>query len=1294
MVSGWANSQINRLDTKIDGSGSMVSGWAAYEIDQLYASGNTVSGWANSQINRLDTKIDGSGSMVSGWAWGNIDKLYTSGNAISGWAWGNIDKLYASGNTISGWANSQINRLDTKIDGSGSMVSGWAWGNIDKLYTSGNAISGFFENTRNTAGSGLELVGYELNTAGTGNFDAVQIGVGNYNIVKVGYGILDEQHSETSNFIGKRAGSGVRHIQNTNAVGYLAGALAIGDVHTHSGNNDFIGTRAGYGSSGCDYSSFIGRNAGRYASGVRYSSSLGRDSLYESTTCLYVNAFGNKSAYKASGIDRSDTIGFMAGYEASGVSQSVLIGPWAGYEGGEVDKSVFIGSSAGSNILDSTKNVLMGASCGSKASGTSQLVAMGFVAAYQMSGIDRSIAIGWEAGRGAGSQSVTHSTDNIFIGPRAGQDVRTSNNLFIITGGDNEDRWLESEWSDGAKDHGFQIGNTFTGKSDDGCYRIGATGTLAETQEATLSIKPTTSSTPGLQLLPGVSQSAGLLISDAISMNRSAGWEQKGDDIDGDATGHTNGQRVSSSSDGNVVAIGEIASDRVKVYEWIGGAWSQKGADIDGETAGDASGFAVALSSDGNIVAIGANGNDDAATQAGHVRVYAWSGSAWVQRGADIDGEASLDQSGFSVSLSDDGTIVAIGAIGNDGAGSFAGHVRVYQYDADKDAEVTDQTASDFGPIGWNRLGADIDGEVSSDSSGHSVSLSSDGTIVAIGANNNDGGGTETGQVRVYQYDADKDTAVTDQTASDFGPIGWNRLGADIDGEADYDRSGVVSLSSDGTVVAIGAYANDGGGDLAGHVRVYEWNSGTSAWDQKGADIDGETAGDYSGASISLSSDGTIVAIGAASNDDGGSNTGQVRVYEYKTITETEYDNGNTANTTGAAGVPVIITGGESWGASTKFWVQQGDDIDGEYSSSGGSWGEESGFSVSLSSDGNLVVVGGSTGSVVSPDVVRVYQASTSFVDTSIVNNNGLLLAADRSRSQVFASTNKGSLILDSTLSTPRLYYSNGTDWASFQDQTNILDYISTVTPAADKFIYFDSSSTAASGTVTSFMRDLLASGDQSGAQVHLGVDPIGTVDASGMAISGWADSTIIGTGNALINKIDASGTAVSGWTQGSFGSFLVNNNDDTIGGTLSADGYIVANNGYIGSVTTSDAISIAGNGALTIKKAVKEAVGDAGTTSSVILDMDVANFHELVLGSTGTNTINVSNVEVGQRFMIRIKQHSSGGGTINWGFSTINWCDGVEPVIGSVSNYITLIGFVRVSDGTYDGVLIASDLH
>ena len=47
------------------------------------------------------------------------------------------------------------------------------------------------------------------------------------------------------------------------------------------------------------------------------------------------------------------------------------------------------------------------------------------------------------------------------------------------------------------------------------------------------------------------------------------------------------------------------------------------------------------------------------------------------QLGADIDGEAAGDYSGYSVSLSSDGTVVAIGANGNDATGSMAGHVRI-----------------------------------------------------------------------------------------------------------------------------------------------------------------------------------------------------------------------------------------------------------------------------------------------------------------------------------------------------------------------------------------------------------------------------------------------------------------------------------------------------------------------------------------------------------------------------------------------------------------------------------------
>ena len=107
----------------------------------------------------------------------------------------------------------------------------------------------------------------------------------------------------------------------------------------------------------------------------------------------------------------------------------------------------------------------------------------------------------------------------------------------------------------------------------------------------------------------------------------------------------------------------------------------------------------------------------------------------------------------------------------------------------------------------------------------------------------------------------------------------WTKIGADIDGEAAGDQSGgSVSISSDGTTVAIGAIANDGGGSNAGQVRVYKYISGT--WTKIGADIDGEAAGDLSGGSVAISSDATTVAIGARNNAGGSTNAGQVRVYK------------------------------------------------------------------------------------------------------------------------------------------------------------------------------------------------------------------------------------------------------------------------------------------------------------------------------------------------------------------------------------------------------------------------------
>ena len=115
-------------------------------------------------------------------------------------------------------------------------------------------------------------------------------------------------------------------------------------------------------------------------------------------------------------------------------------------------------------------------------------------------------------------------------------------------------------------------------------------------------------------------------------------------------------------------------------------------------------------------------------------------------------------------------------------------------------------------------------------------------------------------------------------------------MGQDIDGEVKYDQSGYsVSLSSDGTIVASGAITNNENGTYSGHVRVYEYDVNTISWSQLGQDIDGEAAFDYSGHSVSLSSDGTIVAISSYYNNGTANNSGHVRVYEY-------YLNNNSCN--------------------------------------------------------------------------------------------------------------------------------------------------------------------------------------------------------------------------------------------------------------------------------------------------------------------------------------------------------------------------------------------------------------
>ena len=385
---------------------------------------------------------------------------------------------------------------------------------------------------------------------------------------------------------------------------------------------------------------------------------------------------------------------------------------------------------------------------------------------------------------------------------------------------------------------------------------------------------------------------AGLLLIPALSFSQV--WNQVGADIDGDAN-DASGNSVSLSADGSIVAIGATGhssgNGRTRVYQISSGSWNQIGLDISALSF-ESAGASVSLSADGLTLAVG---SPFALGFNGLARIYQYSAGTWSQVGSDINGTVSFGNTGSSVTLSADGSTVAIDT---EAANSSTGLVQVYQLISGT----------------WTQVGSDINGEATGDASGRSISLSNDGSILAIGAPNNTSG---TGHVRVYE---------------NISTV-WTQIGTDIDGEAAGDQSGgAVSLSADGSIVAIGARYNNN----TGHVRVLKFAGG--AWGQIGLDIDGVVSGEYFGTSLGLSNDGKTVVIGA--NELANGQTGLTRIYQDVSGT----------------------------------WTQDGPDIVAEAAA------DEAGESVCISGDGLTVAIGAISNddNGASAGQVRVYSLNSS----------------------------------------------------------------------------------------------------------------------------------------------------------------------------------------------------------------------------------------------------------------------------------------------------------------------------
>ncbi len=314
--------------------------------------------------------------------------------------------------------------------------------------------------------------------------------------------------------------------------------------------------------------------------------------------------------------------------------------------------------------------------------------------------------------------------------------------------------------------------------------------------------------------------------------------------------------------------------------------WSQqayiKASNTD---SNDRFGITVSLSGDGNTLVAGAVGeansisgvnnggqSSNTATFVGAVYVFRFNNGVWTQQAyIKASNPGGSDRFGESTSLSADGNMLAVGATGegnkstginnggesnNEATGS--GTVYVFRFDG---SHWTQQAY-----IKATKVKA-------SDDFGRSVSLSTNGNTIAVGAPNEDGASTGV-------------NGVQNSSATNTGAVYVFRISSGVWSQQAYiktlnlrDRNNfgnAVSLSADGNILAAGANlefgsaTGVGGVDdntifRAGATYSFEFNNGT--WSQRAyiKATENATVAQF-GNSVSLSSSGGTLAVGLSIN--------------------------------------------------------------------------------------------------------------------------------------------------------------------------------------------------------------------------------------------------------------------------------------------------------------------------------------------------------------------------------------------------------------------------------------------
>ncbi len=369
------------------------------------------------------------------------------------------------------------------------------------------------------------------------------------------------------------------------------------------------------------------------------------------------------------------------------------------------------------------------------------------------------------------------------------------------------------------------------------------------------------------------------------------------------------GENLALSADGNTLAVAAPGEDSkatgvnqdeanddaqkagaVYVFTRVGAQWSQQ-AYVKASNAqeGDSFGDAMAISADGNTLAVGATGEDsassevnvgqfnNAADQSGAVYVFARTGTQWVQQAyVKASNTGVLDAFGGALALSADGNLLAAGApneasnakgVGQDQHNDLATSAGAVYILARAGAQWSHQA--------YLKASNTAAGNVF----GVSVAFSANADTLAVGSPQERSAATG---VDGSEVDSGVGSAGAVYVFVRTGTLGtlWVQqayVKASNTGADDHFGS-AVALSNDGNSLAVAAFGEDSGD--AGVGSREDDNSASSAgaaytfarvgtqWSQERYVKASNTgAGDFYGASLALSADGSTLAVGADHED-------------------------------------------------------------------------------------------------------------------------------------------------------------------------------------------------------------------------------------------------------------------------------------------------------------------------------------------------------------------------------------------------------------------------------------------